>query len=244
MLELHGSADPATLKLLVCLEELGLHYTIRRLDLPSLANWAPPHRSLAPQGEFPVLISDGSVMTDATIALLYLAEGNPSPKLLPSYLVDRYDVQALDDVLDGAFLGSVNLVGWHRQTSPEVRTSFYEALAKVPGRRALAGWSAVWKDAESDRLRRSEEKIVAGLAKVEQTLGERQWLVGPSYTIADVNAFALIEGLSSAMPGVIEEQNRPRLSAWLERIRRRPAVRAALAQACRPDGLTVFAPPQ
>jgi glutathione S-transferase len=101
----------------------------------------------------------------------------------------------------------------------------------------------VWKDAESDRLRRAEEKIVAGLAKVEHTLGERQWLVGPSYTVADVNAFALIEGLPSAMPGAIAE-HQPRLCAWLERIRRRPAVKAALAQACRPNGLTVFAPPQ
>jgi GSH-dependent disulfide-bond oxidoreductase len=244
MLELHGSADPATLKLLICLEELGLEYTLHELDLPTLANWAPPHRSLAPQGEFPVLISDGSVMTDATIALLYLAESNPIPKLLPSNLVDRYSVQALDDVLDGAFLGSVNLLGWHKQTSAEVRSAFYEALRKVPGRRALAGWSEVWTDAESDRLRRAEEKIAAGFVKAEQTLGERQWLVGPNYTVADVNAFALIEGLSLAMPGVIGAQNRPGLSAWLERMRRRPAVKTALAQTCRPDGLTVFAPPQ
>ncbi len=243
VLDLHGSGDPATLKLAICLEELGLPYSFHPLDLSALAHWAPAHRKRAPQGEVPVLIADELVMTDAAIALLYLAESNPSPKLLPSNLVDRYEVQALDDVLDAALLTSVNLLGWHGQTDAADRAAYIAALGRVPGRQAPAGWSAVWNDAEFDRLRRAAEKISAGLAKLEAILGARQWLVATSFSIADISAFALLEGLS-ATPSFIDGGALPRVAAWLERMRHRPAVRSALAAAGRTGGAPTYAPPQ
>ena len=84
MFELHGGGDPATLKLIVCLEELGLPYRFIPLDLQRLENWAPAHRALAPQGAVPVLVDGARVLDDATIALLYLADARRSCSLLPS----------------------------------------------------------------------------------------------------------------------------------------------------------------
>jgi GST-like protein len=246
MLELHGAADPATLKLVICLEEFGLPYTFHPLDLNALAHWAPAHRTRAPQGEVPVLVDGEFVMTDATIALLYLSESNPSPKLLPSNLVDRYDVQALDDVLDAALLNSVNLIGWHAQTDAQTRAAYADALSRIPGRQTLAGWSAVWNDAESDRLRRAQEKIIAGIAKLDAVLGDRQWLVASSFSIADISAFALLEGLPLVAPALLASERHPRVASWLERMHHRPAVRGTLASVAslRPNGAPVYAPPR
>lgn len=242
MFELHGSGDPATFKLIICLEELGVPYSYHPLDLDALENWSPSHRRLAPQGEVPLLIADGLVMSDAGIALLYLAESNPSPKLLPSNLVDRYDVQAVDDVLDAALLDSVNLLGWHARTAEPARAAHVAALARVPGRHALAGWSAVWSDAEPDQLHRAGEKIGGGLSRLEELLGERQWLVASSFSVADISAFALLEGLPSLTSRCWDPARFPRVAAWLERMRHRPAVRGAFASPSRVDA-TRYAPP-
>jgi GST-like protein len=243
MFELHGSGDPATLKLLIGLEELGLSYRFTSLDLQKLEQWAPAHRALAPQGAVPVLVDGACVMDDAAIALLYLADSHPKANLLPANPADHYDVQALIDVLDGALLASVNLIGWHRQQPADARASYTAALAAVPGRPAVAGWSAVWRDAESDRLQRALEKVDGGIAKLEGALGERQWLVGGGLTAADINAFALVEGLPRLLPDAVSPERTPRLWTWLERLRARPAVRRALTSAVR-GGVTRYAPPQ
>ena len=242
MFELHGSGDPATLKLIVGLEELGLSYRFISLDLQKLAQWAPAHRALAPQGAVPVLVDGARVMDDASIALLYLADSHPKANLLPANPTDHYDVQALIDVLDAALLSSVNLIGWHRQQPADARAAFTAALAAVPGRQPVAGWSAVWRDAESDRLQRAEEKIAGGIAKIEGALGARQWLVGSGFTLADVSAFALVEGLPALMPDSVGPERAPRLCSWLARMRARPAVQRALMSTGR--GGTRYAPPQ
>jgi glutathione S-transferase len=215
VLELFGSGDPATLKLAICLEELA-----------------------------PVLIDRARVMADATIALLYLAESHHEANLVPGDAVERYDVQALNDVLDAALLGSVNLIGWHRQQDAAARAAFNEALAAVPGRQKVAGWSAVWRDAESDRRQRAEEKIAGGVAKIEAALGMRPWLVGDAFTIADICAFALVESLPALLPGLVDAERTPLLFAWILRMRARPAVRRALTGAGRSHGGTLYAPPQ
>jgi glutathione S-transferase len=141
-------------------------------------------------------------------------------------------------------LGSVNLIGWHRQQDGAARAAFNEALAAVSGRQKAAGWSAVWHDAESDRCRRAEEKIAGGVAKIEAALGMRSWLVGDGFTIADIGAFALAESLPALMPGLVSAERTPQLFAWILRMRARPAVRRALTGAGRSHGGTLYAPPQ
>ena len=220
MFELHGSGDPATLKLLIGLEELGLSYRFTSLDLQKLEQWAPAHRALAPQGAVPVLVDGACVMDDAAIALLYLADSHPKANLLPANPADHYDVQALIDVLDGALLASVNLIGWHRQQPADARASYTAALAAVPGRPAVAGWSAVWRDAESDRLQRALEKV----GRFDNSVLSRF-------------------GLPRLLPDAVSPERTPRLWTWLERLRARPAVRRALTSAVR-GGVTRYAPPQ
>jgi glutathione S-transferase len=62
--------------------------------------------------------------------------------------------------------------------------------------------------------------------------------------LADISVFALVEGLPALIPAVVGAVRTPRMLAWLERMRARPAVRRALASAGRDAGGTRYAPPQ
>jgi glutathione S-transferase len=55
------------------------------------------------------------------------------------------------------------------------------------------------------------------------------WLVENTYTLADIDAFALANSLPKLLPDVANAQKAPRFMAWLERMRARPAVKKALA---------------
>ena len=69
------------------------------------------------------------------------------------------------------------------------------------------------------------DKLKLRFADLETRLADRDWLVGGRFTVADAYAFTIMSwapmvGMSLAAY--------PRVGAWLERVRARPHVRAAL----------------
>jgi len=71
-------------------------------------------------------------------------------------------------------------------------------------------------------------KVVLAVRRIEDALAHSQWLVGPDYSLADIDAFAICHSLPTLTPDVVNSASTPRLLDWLNRIRLRPAVRAAL----------------
>ena len=60
MIALHaGTPTPDAVKLIVALHMTSLEYETVKVDAASYAQWEPPHSTLAPQGQLPVLV-DGA----------------------------------------------------------------------------------------------------------------------------------------------------------------------------------------
>ena len=79
-----------------------------------------------------------------------------------------------------------------------------------------------------------DEKLVASrlqfpLGRVEQTLSSSPWLAGSAYSIADIDAFALLRSLPTLTPDLVNARATPRIVDFLARMHERPAVRKALA---------------
>jgi glutathione S-transferase len=90
-------------------------------------------------------------------------------------------------------------------------------------------WRLALTDGYSaELLQDSERKVSLAVRRIEDTLAQSDWLVGNAYSLADVDAFAICNSLTTLTPGLVNEAATPKLLAWLARIRARPAVRAAL----------------
>ena len=68
------------------------------------------------------------------------------------------------------------------------------------------------------------------IGRLEAALATDAWLAGADYSIADIDAYALVEPLRDLAPEVVNAVQTPRLVQWLSRIAERPAVRAARAR--------------
>jgi glutathione S-transferase len=91
-------------------------------------------------------------------------------------------------------------------------------------------WRRVLTDGYSDELiEDSKRKIALAVRRFEETLANSHWLVSSTYSLADIDAFSICNSLPTLVPGLVSEAAAPRLMDWLNRIRMRPAVRAALA---------------
>jgi GST-like protein len=82
MLELYTSASPNGYKVTICLEELGLPYTLHPIDLVAREQKLPAFLAMNPNGRIPVLVDDGFAVFESGAILIYLAE--KAGKLIPS----------------------------------------------------------------------------------------------------------------------------------------------------------------
>ena len=77
------------------------------------------------------------------------------------------------------------------------------------------------------------ERLRLPVGRIESTLAQAPWLAGPVYSIADIDAYALVDPLRELAPAVVNAQSTPRIVDWLDRIAERPATRAARSRARR-----------
>lgn len=238
----HGGADPASLKLRLALTELDLQFVDQQLDGMSLEQWSETHRAISPQGRVPVLIDHGQAMTDAGIALLYLAERYGPDRLVPEGPARWYAAQASNDTLDTQMLQAVNTIGWLDQAPQAVRADYLSRLSAIPDRETPAGWSAVWNDAQAhdDQRAQAQDKIGDCVRQLEPLLENRDWLVGDAFSVADISAYALMRTLPGLTPGLVNLTATPAIMKWLQRIETRPAVQRILSSAAQQPA---FAPP-
>jgi GSH-dependent disulfide-bond oxidoreductase len=75
----------------------------------------------------------------------------------------------------------------------------------------------------------ARERLKFPVGRVEATLAARPWLAGPRYSIADIDAFAMLRVLPDLAPEVVNASATPRTMDFIARLNERPAVRAALA---------------
>jgi len=96
MIALHAAAPtPDAVKLIVALHMASLEYETVKVDAASYAQWEPPHSTLAPQGQLPVLVDGDYAMPEAALALQYIGEAY-APALVPRDPWLWYDLQALN----------------------------------------------------------------------------------------------------------------------------------------------------
>lgn len=209
MIELYSSTTPNVLKVVVMLEECGLPYRLKPVNVWAGEQFAPDFVALNPNAKVPVLVDpqgpDGQMVVFESIAILqYLAE--KCGRFLPAGGSARYEVlQWL--VFQAANLGPAN-----------GQFNHFERYAPAGNDYSLSRYLT-----ELKRL----------YAVMERRLGEADWFGGGEYSIADMSVFpwALIQSrrLGEAFPFLDRNfAEHPHLSAWIARCEARPAVRKAL----------------
>ncbi len=87
MIELYTAGTPNGYKVSVALEELGLPYEVRKVDLRAGEQKQPAFLAINPNGRVPALVDDGFAIFESGAILLYLAE--KTGKLMPTDVQGR-----------------------------------------------------------------------------------------------------------------------------------------------------------
>jgi GSH-dependent disulfide-bond oxidoreductase len=241
MLELyHWEPNGAFLKPLIALHEKGLAFGSRYVDVLSFERYRPGfleasrETQLNPEGEGPVLVHDGKQITESLFILEYLEDAFPATPLRPADALSHARILAWARFINEVFMPAVSTLGCHTYLAPQFKgrdiKAFESSIARIPMQHVQEGWRAALTDDYSpELLEDSHRKVSLSVRRIEDALVSADWLVGSSYSLADIDAFSICHSLTELTPGIVNDVAMPRLMSWLTRIRSRPAVRAALA---------------
>lgn len=235
MLELfHWEPVAHCARTLICLHEVGAEYRSHYVDALKFEQFSADFLKLNPLGQLPVLMRDGVAMSESALLCEYLAESHPEANLAPADPVDWYNVQVWSKFVDYHLASSLGTLGCRKYLVPLLgaldQAELKRKIAAIPVAERKAGWErAATGDYDDELVADAERKVKLAVDRMEATLTEGDWLVGDNYSIADINAFAMISGLREVAPHIVNERDAPHVIGWTARIAKRPAVRAALS---------------
>ncbi len=233
MLELHHYEPYAnSMKCLICLEEKRLAFTGRYVDILRFEQHEPAFLKINPNGQVPVLIHDGKTIVESSVINEYLDDVFPEVALRPADPVARARMRVWSKWIDEILMQSVSMLGWQTRFRPLAQSmskaEFAERMKHVPLKEIREKWETTAGPGFSEAaLEDSRRKIRWFIERMEQVLGEDLWLAGKDYSLADINAYPMIEGVTRLYTEIWNENDAPRSIEWLARVNARPAVQAA-----------------
>lgn len=182
----------------VALLEKNISCEMVELNLPGGQQKEEWYAALNPYGKVPTLIDEDLVLYESASILTYLESRFPTPALLPADPHDRARVDMHVRLCDAHMGRHAGAILFPKRFQPQ----------------------ASWNIAAIDAAR---EEIGRHLQILERQLSDRPYLVGRSFTLADIAYLPFLHFLP-----LMDVAVGPHVNAWAERILARPSAQATI----------------
>lgn len=202
-------------------EELGVEYTMTFVDKADLKK--PAYENICINGRTPAI-------SDPNTGITLWESG-----AIIEYLIDIYDKH--------------NILGFPTGT-PEHFLAKQWLFFQVSGQGPYFGQAMWFSLFHAEKIQSAQDRYIHEIRRVsgvlDRALQGRDWLVGDRYSYADLAFLAWYESVARILAGKLDLAGEfSELWAWLERIRRRPAIdRVLRAKADKAVGVVAAAAAQ
>lgn len=238
MLELyhHGSSVCAA-KVRFALAEKRLEWTSHYLDRLKGEQFTPEFLAINPKAVVPVLIHDHEVIPESTVICEYVEEVFSVRPIYPSdpglRAKERVWTKAVDEELHPA-CSAITYVVSHRHTILRNGVGNFDDFLKQGPAEGLTARSLKWQwiqlglqaPGAADKIRLYD----GYLHKMEDALADSVWLVGTTFSMADIAMAPYVNRISAlSLEGLWRNGRLPRVERWFERVKKRPTFNSAFA---------------
>ncbi len=223
----HANHSTCSQKVRLCLAEKGLAYESRLIDLALKEQLDPEYLAINPNGVVPTLVHDGKVVIDSSVICEYLEEVFPEPALSPRDAHGRARMRSwmryIEEVPTSAVrFPSFNMAFLPRFDGLDDERFLTEQADVRPLRKGFFRRMGRTGFSDAD-IEHSFEQIERTAARMDAALAEGPWLVGETYSLADIVVAPLIDRMDDLGFAHLWEDKYPRTTDWYARIRARPA---------------------
>ncbi|WP_374667047.1 glutathione S-transferase family protein [Ramlibacter sp.] len=199
----HHPLSSSCHKVLIALYELGIPFEGRFLNLGD-----PEERArfvaLWPTGKMPLLEDKGHVVPETTIIIehLVLRHARAAQTLIPADSQAALEVRLMERLLD--------------------------LYVMMPMQAIVADHLRAAADRDALAVAQASATLTTAYGLLERRLGEREWMAGNAFSMADCTAAPALFYATTLVP-LGDEQ--PRLASYFERVVERPSVARVLDEA-------------
>jgi glutathione S-transferase len=198
-LKIYGVARSRAYRALWLAGELGLDYEHVKIDFANGGARRPDYLAINPNGHVPAIDDDGFILWESMAINLYLAKKYSAGRLYPTGLQDE------------ARTWQWSFWGMTEVERPALTVLFNKAVLPEEKRDPAAA-------AEAERT------LGAPLKVLDAALAARPYLLGPEFTVADLNVASI---LAWARQARVDLTPFPKAAAWLKACHDRPAAQTA-----------------
>ena len=188
----------------IALEEAGMDYERRIVDLRTQQNRGPEYLATNPTGAVPALTIGAQTLTETQAILTYIGDRNPDKNLLPSPGdFRRYRAHEWMNFMSSSV---------HTYIRSIFRSSVYAGEDETVNAAVNA---------------QGVNNLAKAVATVEKRLAGQTWALGDQFSVADAYLFVMY--LWSTDERIASVPERPLWDAVAERVWQRPAVQRVVA---------------
>ena len=237
MLELyHNGMSTCSAKVRIALGAKGLQWKSRVLNLRQAEVQRPEYLKLNPDAVVPTLIHDGEVVRESSVIIEYLDEVFPDPSLSPADPLGRARMRCWIVQVDESIHPVVGTLTWALSTAnvmrsmhtPEQLEAYLQGLqvADKRIRRREIFEHGIAAPTVAEALKRMDRLC----GHMEQQLASGPWLMGETFTLADIALAPYLTRMDMLGLGPILWGERPRFTGWYSRLQEQPGYREGLTK--------------
>lgn len=212
---LFDALSPAPRTVRMYLLEKDLTLPTRQVDVFSGENRQRPYLDHNPAGQTPaLLLDDGTVLAESVTIMEYLEELHPEPPLIGATAEERAVTRE-----------------WQRRAELNITENIHNAYHYAEGLARFRDRIPVEPQAAAGLKRVAQNRI----AWLDAMLGDRPYLVGTRFSIADIWLYVWLDFADSV--GQPFDRHLGHIPAWFARVAARPSATGSLHPGCKPGGV-------
>ena len=218
-------------KPLFLLKEKGAEFDYHYINMGALEQHSADYVRVNPNGTVPTVNVDGFSMFESTPGLEYLDEVVEGPRLTPDDPLRRWKMRWWMRFIDEYLMPCLAMqagsaAGGRMQMSEEEKDA---AVARIPLPERARVWRLILdRGVSNEELTESRRRVSSAINTFEAALGESDYLAGPEFSLADLDAMTTLHSWPLMREDVSAEKT-PNLWAWFRRCHARQGMKDTFA---------------
>jgi GST-like protein len=228
----HADRSNCAARVRLLLEEKEIAWTSHHIDLGKKENISEEYFGINPKGVVPALVHDGTVITESNDILVYLEETFPKPGFRAVAADRQSEIDYWLKMSGDLHLPAIKTHQYYKMNAAllektDEELALYSKLQTDPELLAFHGKHGKGRSFSDANADAAVALLDENFAKMEQAIAEAGWVVGDSYTLADISWSPTITTL---LAGGFDFSKYPYIEDWYERICQRPQFEKAVME--------------